>query len=124
MEDLPDPTYDFFIAYAAPDKATAERLYQLLAPASRPFLDCRCLLLGDNWDLELPRAQRNSRIKSRTVCHRSSGSFARHVATTRSSARGAAGCAVDTGGGSSFRIAPSSAPRVLPSNAFRPVSIS
>jgi hypothetical protein len=73
----------------------------------------------------------NSRIKSRADCQRSSGSLARHVDTMRSRDAGApfgelwaSGIACETAGGSSFKIAPMRLARVLPSNAFRPVSIS
>jgi hypothetical protein len=54
--------YHFFIAHANTDKSEAELLYDLLAPNSRVFLDTRCLLLGDDWDKELPKAQKNSLI--------------------------------------------------------------
>ena len=42
----------------------------------------------------------------------------------RSSIFGTTACTVETGGGSSFKIAPSRLARVLPSNARRPVIIS
>jgi hypothetical protein len=45
----------------------------------------------------------SSRSRSRAVCQRSSGSFARHAATIRSSAAGTDGWNRDTGGGSSLR---------------------
>ena len=60
----------------------------------------------------------------RALCHRSSGSFARHVMTTRSSAAGVSGCRLATGGGVSFKMAPMRPACVLPSKALRPVSIS
>ena len=58
------------------------------------------------------------------VWNRSSGSFARHVFTTRSSAGGVIGAIVETGAGSSLRIAEIRAAWLFPSNAFRPVAIS
>ncbi len=61
----PKPTphvWDFFIAHAGPDKEPAEELYDLLKEHARVFLDSQCLLLGDNWDQELPKAQRESLI--------------------------------------------------------------
>ena len=70
------------------------------------------------------RPTRSSRSRSRALCQRSSGSFARHVLTMRSSAAGRAAARCDTRGGSSFRIAPIRLARVLPSNAGAPVSIS
>jgi energy-coupling factor transporter ATP-binding protein EcfA2 len=60
--------WDFFIAHAAPDTATAERLYDLLEPC-RVFLDSRCLLPGDDWDQELPHAQADSLITVILVSH-------------------------------------------------------
>jgi len=54
--------WDFFIAHAGRDKKAAETLYDLLSKDSRVFLDSRSLLLGDNWDLKLPEAQRNSLV--------------------------------------------------------------
>ena len=53
--------WDIFLAHAGADAANAEELYELLKPC-KVFLDSRCLLLGDNWDQELPRAQRRSLI--------------------------------------------------------------
>ena len=47
----------------------------------------------------------SSRRMSAALCQRSSGSFARHVRTTRSRAAGVAGSAAEIGAGSSFRIA-------------------
>ncbi|HXU44448.1 MAG TPA: AAA family ATPase [Thermoanaerobaculia bacterium] len=67
--------YDFFLAHAAPDSATAERLFDLLAGRSRPFLDSRSLMLGDDWDVELPRAQRGSRISVVLVSTRTPQAF-------------------------------------------------
>jgi len=54
--------YDFFLAYANADSVAATRLYDLLVPYSRVFLDKRVLKPGAEWSVELPRAQRNSRI--------------------------------------------------------------
>ncbi len=54
--------WDFFIAYPKKDPAPAGELYELLAGASRVFLDARCLELGDNWDQALPAAQRASAV--------------------------------------------------------------
>ena len=47
----------------------------------------------------------NSRSRSRALCHRSSGSFARHAPTTRSSAGGVSGCSAEMGGRVRSRIA-------------------
>lgn len=54
--------YDFFLAHAGPDTATAERLYDLLAAETRVFLDSKSLVLGDDWDQALAEAQRLSRV--------------------------------------------------------------
>ena len=55
-------SWDFFIAHAYRDAGLAEQLYEVLRPRSRPFLDGRSLLLGDDWDLMLPRAQADSKV--------------------------------------------------------------
>jgi hypothetical protein len=55
-------SYDFFIAHAGPDKATAERLFGLLSNQTKVFLDSKSLLLGDDWDQVLPDAQGRSRV--------------------------------------------------------------
>lgn|GEM_PF-3348750 len=53
--------WDFFIAHAGPDQHSAEVLYDLLRPF-RGFLACRRLMPGDDWDQELPIAQRKSLV--------------------------------------------------------------
>ena len=58
----PPVQWDFFIAHSAKDKQAAEELYDHLARDFRVFLDSRTLKYGEDWDLELSRAQRNSRI--------------------------------------------------------------
>ncbi|MGZ8842146.1 MAG: toll/interleukin-1 receptor domain-containing protein [Pyrinomonadaceae bacterium] len=54
--------WDLFIAHAGPDKRTAEKLYDCLEQKSRVFLDSRTLNLGDDWDIELRRAQQKSLV--------------------------------------------------------------
>jgi len=54
--------WDFFLAHAGSDRDSAEELYELMASHCRVFLDSKCLLPGDDWDLELPKAQRSARI--------------------------------------------------------------
>lgn len=54
--------WDFFIAHAGDDKDAAEALYERLAPHAPTFLDSRCIELGDDWDAELARAQRDALI--------------------------------------------------------------
>jgi hypothetical protein len=48
----------YFIAHAGRDTARAEALYDVLHPGVSCFLDKRDLLPGDDWDIELPKAQR------------------------------------------------------------------
>lgn len=57
-----DYSWDFFIAHAGPDMQIAETLYSVLASKANVFLDSRSLKPGDDWDREVPRAQRSSRI--------------------------------------------------------------
>ena len=66
----------------------------------------------------------SSRARSPALCHRSSGSLARHVATTRSIAGGVSGCSAETGAGAADMIAALTLAWLVPSNAFLPVSIS
>ena len=60
--DTTDKKWDFFIAYAGPDTPIAEQLHDLLAGSATVFLDVRSIELGDNWDLTLAAAQRQSRV--------------------------------------------------------------
>ena len=46
--------------HAGADTAAAEELFDLLAPDVKAWLDARSLLLGDEWPVEIPRAQRAS----------------------------------------------------------------
>ena len=62
--------------------------------------------------------------RSAAFCQRSSGSFARHRRTTRSSAGGVIGATAEMGAGSSFMIDEISDACVAPENAFLPVAIS
>ena len=56
------PAFDFFVAYAGPDEQLARSLYRRLVPSARAFLAAESLSPGDNWDVELPKAQSQSRI--------------------------------------------------------------
>jgi hypothetical protein len=56
------PEWDFFIAHAGADTASAEELFDRLKSASRVFLDSRCLRLGDDWDRKLAEAQRAASV--------------------------------------------------------------
>lgn len=52
--------WDVFLAHAGPDKARAQELYRCLTPELKVFLDCETLLPGDEWDREIPKAQRQA----------------------------------------------------------------
>src|SRR5208337_2481978 len=54
--------YDFFISYARPDGEQAERLYQLLAAESDPFLDSVEIEGGDRWQEKITTALQSSRV--------------------------------------------------------------
>lgn len=65
----------FFIAHAGGDLDTAEALYDKLAPVAPTFLDSRCIEYGDNWDLELARAQRESLVSVVLVSPRTEAAY-------------------------------------------------
>jgi hypothetical protein len=67
--------WDFFIAHSGSDKSLAEELYDNLILSSKVFLDCRCLDLGDNWDVELTNAQHNSLITVVLISHNTDESY-------------------------------------------------
>jgi hypothetical protein len=52
------PAPELFLAHAGADTAATEQLFDLLAPAVTAWLDSRSLLPGDEWPVEIPRAQR------------------------------------------------------------------
>lgn len=54
---MAEDRWDFFIAYASPDREAAEALHDLLSPLFRVFLDRRSLLPGDDWARRLSAAQ-------------------------------------------------------------------
>lgn len=70
-----DYSWDFFLAHSGGDKVAAESLYDLLTPHSKVFLDCRCLLLGDNWDQELALAQARSMITVVLISTRTNSAY-------------------------------------------------
>ena len=61
-KNTPFPHYDFFIAHAGAEAHFAEALYAKLTDHACIFLDSISLIPGDNWDTELPNAQRQSLI--------------------------------------------------------------
>ena len=54
--------WDVFLAHAGDDTTVANELYQNMIPQVRIFLDNKILRYGDNWDVELASAQRESLI--------------------------------------------------------------
>jgi serine/threonine protein kinase len=54
--------WDLFLAHAGCDSAAAEQLYAVLDPKVRVFLDSKRLRFGDDWDLALAQAQRESQV--------------------------------------------------------------
>jgi hypothetical protein len=54
--------WDMFLAHAGADKARAQELYRCLSPELKVFLDCESLLPGDQWDREIPKAQRQALV--------------------------------------------------------------
>ena len=63
LAPLVEPAYiwDFFLAHSSTDR-DGGCLHDLLKDDCRVFLDHLCLQLGDDWDVELARAQQASRI--------------------------------------------------------------
>ena len=57
---MPAPAFAYFIAHAGADLDFARSLYRLLKPRLSVWLDQEDLLPGDDWDREIPRAQRRS----------------------------------------------------------------
>ena len=53
--------WDIFLAHSSHDTATARTLYDSLSSTLRVFLDVCSLEPGGDWDIEIPRAQRESR---------------------------------------------------------------
>lgn len=54
-------TYTYFLAHAGPDEDRAKLLRERLLPDVAIFLGACDLKPGDNWDIELPRYQRQAR---------------------------------------------------------------
>ena len=59
---MSDLKYQIFIAYSAADRAAASRLYRALSSECSVYMDDESLRLGDQWDDQLPKAQRESLI--------------------------------------------------------------
>lgn len=53
-------SYDFFLAHASSDKPRVEPLWEALSQRYRVFFDKACVVPGDNWDVVIQAAQRDS----------------------------------------------------------------
>lgn len=82
--DTTDKKWDFFIAHAGPDSLLAEQLHDLLAGSATVFLDVRSIELGDNWDLTLAAAQRQSRITVVLVSQQTDSAYYERVEVAQS----------------------------------------
>jgi hypothetical protein len=69
------PAWDIFLAHSSSDTAIAESLYDLLSRNCRVFLDTKCILPGDEWDTEIPRAHRASRMTAALISKRTGESY-------------------------------------------------
>ncbi|MFT7837693.1 toll/interleukin-1 receptor domain-containing protein [Saccharothrix sp. BKS2] len=67
--------WDFFIAYASPDRGAAEALFDLLDPSFRVFLDRRNLLPGDDWSSRLTLAQSKSAVTLVLISSRTDNAY-------------------------------------------------
>ena len=57
-----EPAYDVFLAYPSPSRPHARAIFDALSEAGyRVFMDVASLRPGDQWNVEIPRAQRHSR---------------------------------------------------------------
>lgn len=77
--DTTDKKWDFFIAHAAADTLIAEQLHDMLAGSATVFLDVRSIELGDNWDLTLAAAQRQSRMTVVVVSQQTDSAYYERV---------------------------------------------
>lgn len=62
QEFKPAYEWDIFLAHPGMDSAAAKNLFVKLNPPAKVFLDDECLLPGDKWHLDIPKAQRSSLI--------------------------------------------------------------
>lgn len=58
---MTEPRFMFFLAHSGRDTERAKELRNLLHPDIPVFLDACDLVPGDDWDIELPRRQRQAR---------------------------------------------------------------
>jgi Effector-associated domain 1/TIR domain len=70
-----EASWDLFLAHAGGDAKPAEDLYALLSGTCRVFLDKKSVLLGDDWDLAIARAQQASRITVVLVSSKYPGAY-------------------------------------------------
>lgn len=66
-------TYDYFLAHATEDRATAEQLHDSLEGRASVFFAARALRPGDVWSEEIARAQESSRATIVVVSQASDG---------------------------------------------------
>src|SRR5580765_1894499 len=96
----------------AAQTARSRLLREITTGAATPACDPACAI------------QVSSLLMSWALCHRSSGSLARQVFTTRSRAGGVIGATAESEGGSEDMIEEISEAWLAPANAFFPVAIS
>ncbi len=87
-----DVRWDFFIAHASADLQSAEDLFDHLSRDTRAFLASKSLRLGDDWDVELVRAQQEAHITVVLISDNTSRAFYQRdeIATAISLARDSA----------------------------------
>lgn len=59
-QPAPAKEWDIFLAHPSNEKQLAEQLYGLLHDRCSVFMDSKSLKPGDDWDIELPKAQQRS----------------------------------------------------------------
>jgi hypothetical protein len=62
QEVKPAYKWDIFLAHPGMDSDAAKNLFNKLNPPAKVFLDKECLLPGDKWRMDIPKAQRSSLI--------------------------------------------------------------
>ena len=67
--------FDFFLAYAKKDEKTALKIYEKLILKSTVFLSKKNLVAGDDWDIVIPEAQKNSKITIVLISNNSNKAF-------------------------------------------------
>ncbi|MGH8887447.1 MAG: TIR domain-containing protein [Egibacteraceae bacterium] len=70
------------MAYAGTDREHATKLFDHINPTLPTFLDCRCLLPEDDFDVALPRAQADCLVTAALISTNTPGSFYQRVELT------------------------------------------